>query len=75
MVLEYIYIFFYLIPCLFVFKSVSITSSTNKIFWNLYLLIIFIYIGARFQIGGDIRQFFRSPIGIVRPIWNQHNTG
>jgi len=45
---------------LFVFKSVSLTNSTNKIFWNLYLFILILYIGARFQIGGDWIQYLHA---------------
>jgi len=55
--IEYVYIFFYLIPCLFVYKGVSVKSSINIIFWNFYLLILILYIGARFQIGGDWIQY------------------
>ena len=54
---EHTYIIIFLIPFLFIFKNFDISDKYDFFIWYLYIFFLIIYVGFRFEVGGDWLQY------------------
>jgi hypothetical protein len=60
MIFEYTYLFFFLIPCFFILDTFKLSNKLSFISWNSFLFLLFLFIGSRYQVGGDWLQYMYS---------------